>query len=70
MKYPKLFQFFILLFGLLLAACQAVPLLETTFLPASLRFSGERAFELESDFVTRFLYRHSGQPTTGWRLNG
>jgi len=66
MNSHKYFPFFILLFGVLLsfllAACQAVPPPEISFPPASLRLSGERVFDLESDFVTRFPNRHSGQP--------
>src|SRR3990172_12230549 len=66
MNSHKYFPFFILWFGVLLsfllAACQAVPPPEISFPPASLRLSGERVFDLESDFVTRFPNRHSGQP--------
>ncbi|MEX1143435.1 MAG: M28 family peptidase [Anaerolineales bacterium] len=45
----------------LLAACTAVPRPEASYDPAALRFSGEQAFATETEFVTNFPYRHSGQ---------
>ncbi len=47
----------------LLAACSSVPQPEASYDPAALRFSGEQAFATESEFVTSFPYRHSGQIT-------
>ena len=47
---------------LLLSACSAVPATKSTYDTAQLRFFGERALEIEADFVQRFPYRSSGQP--------
>lgn len=48
--------------GLVLASCQAQPAPTVAFEPQDLRFSGERAMELETEFVLQFPHRHSGQP--------
>ncbi len=50
------------LVGLLLAACVPAVSPEVAYDPASLRFSGERALAIETDFVARFPDRDSGQP--------
>lgn len=48
--------------ALLLAACSPAPQPATAYDPASLRFSGQRAFEIEAGFVQQFPNRSSGQP--------
>jgi hypothetical protein len=50
------------LFIAVLVACSPVSQPEILYDPASLQFSGERAFEVESQFVAQFPNRHSGQP--------
>ncbi len=64
-------SFFFLAF--LLTACTPAPEIEVSYDPADLQFSGERAFELESEFVTRFVNRDSGQPNNRlaveWLIN-
>ena len=47
---------------LFLAACTPVPAPEISYDPEVLRFSGERALAIETEFVTRFPDRDSGQP--------
>src|SRR5512139_499531 len=47
---------------LLLTACQAEAAPAATYDPSSLRFSGERSLDLETQFVTQFPNRQSGQP--------
>jgi hypothetical protein len=47
---------------LVLAACAPVASPEIAYDPDDLRFSGERALAIETDFVTRFPDRDSGQP--------
>ena len=61
---PKKFltTVFISLLSVLLAACSAAPEPRINLEPGSLRFSGERAFQIEEEFVTKFPHRHSGQP--------
>ena len=54
--------YFFMLFCLALTSCQAEAAPTNSFDPAGLRFSGERALDLETEFVTRFTGRHSGQP--------
>jgi MFS family permease len=44
----------------LLAACSPASSPPITYEPAQLRFSGERAYAVEEEFVTRFTNRHSG----------
>ncbi len=51
-----------MILGLLLTACQAEPAPTINFDPTEIQFSGQRAFEIETEFVTRFPRRHSGQP--------
>jgi len=51
---------FVTLF-ILLSACSPAPVTKSTVDPADLRFSGERALAIETDFVRRFPYRSSGQ---------
>lgn len=53
---------FLMLFGLLLTACQAQETPNIAHESGSLQFSGERALEIETEFVTLFPNRHSGQP--------
>jgi hypothetical protein len=45
-----------------LTACSPVAQPTATYDPATLRFSGERALAIETEFVTQFPLRHSGQP--------
>jgi hypothetical protein len=51
-----------LLLSGLLVACSPAPESRLNYDPATLRFSGERAFALQSNFVQRFPNRHSGRP--------
>jgi len=53
---------FVMILGLLLTACQAQKTPPITYDAGKLQFSGERALEVETDFVTQFPGRHSGQP--------
>ena len=48
--------------GLFLSACQAEEVPPVSYDPGQLKFSGGRAFEIETEFVTQFPGRHSGQP--------
>jgi len=53
----------LLLFALLilwLTACSPTSSPPITYEPTQLRFSGERAYAIEEEFVTRFTNRHSG----------
>jgi hypothetical protein len=55
----------LLLFALLflaLTACSPQAQPQASFDPAAIRFDGEQAFSIETEFVTRFPNRHSGQP--------
>ena len=45
-----------------LAACVPVAAPEITYDPNELRFSGDEALAIETDFVARFPDRDSGQP--------
>lgn len=58
--------------GIALTACQAQHIPETVIEPAQMRFSGQRALALETEFVTNFPSRQSGQPNNrlaaGWLL--
>lgn len=49
---------------LLLCSCTAVPDVKTSYDPAKLRFDGERAYAIESQFVSQFPNRSSGQPNS------
>ncbi len=49
---------------LLLAGCEKSDLPEYTFDPGQLSFSGEKALETETLFVTAFPYRSSGMPNS------
>lgn len=51
---------FLLLIVIVLAACAPAPRMELSFDPSELRFSGEKAYELEEEFVTTYKYRVSG----------
>ncbi len=42
-----------------LSACAVKPDVQMSYDPGALRFSGDRAMELEREFVTRFPNRHS-----------
>ncbi|HSR47306.1 MAG TPA: M28 family peptidase [Anaerolineales bacterium] len=58
-------RYFILLASgavFLLAACTPVETPEITYNPGDLRFSGDTALAIETDFVTRFPNRDSGEP--------
>ncbi len=52
----------ILLFALSLAACSPQAQPQALIDPAVIQFDGEQAFAIETEFVTRFTNRHSGQP--------
>jgi hypothetical protein len=52
----------ICLAALLLTACASVATPEIAYDAAALRFSGEAALAIETDFVTRFPDRDSGEP--------
>jgi len=62
MSKNRLLFFASLAFSVLAAACATVPEPEVGYDPADLRFDGDKAFAVETDFVTRFPTRHSGQP--------
>ena len=49
---------------LFLTACSAAPDLEASYDPASLRFDGEQAYQIEEEFVTSFPNRVSGTEKT------
>ena len=61
MFHTRNLTIFLMLAGLLTTACQAQATPQIGFDPADLKFSGGRAFEIETEFVTRFPDRHSGQ---------
>ena len=46
----------------LLSACSPAPEVNSNYDVDALHFSGERALELETEFVTQFPHRDSGQP--------
>jgi hypothetical protein len=52
----------ILLIALTLAACSPQAQPQAQIDPSMIRFDGEQAFAIETEFVTRFPNRHSGQP--------
>ena len=52
----------LVLLPLTLSGCGPAPEIAATYDPASLRFSGERALEIEAGFVQQFPNRSSGQP--------
>jgi hypothetical protein len=52
----------VFVFLALISACSAAPQANIAYDPEDLSFSGERALELETQFVTQFPYRDSGQP--------
>lgn len=62
MFHRRTVTFFLISLGLLLTACQAEQPPAVTYKPGNLQFSGERALEIETEFVTQFPGRHSGQP--------
>ena len=49
---------------MLLSACSAAPEMEANYDLEALRFNGEHAYAIESQFVGQFPYRHSGQPNS------
>ena len=49
---------------LLLTACSAAPDLQASYDPTDLRFDGERAYQIEDEFVTAFPNRVSGSEQT------
>jgi hypothetical protein len=53
---------FMLISGVLLVACVAAPVTNSTYDVSALRFSGEDALATEAQFVQNFPYRSSGQP--------
>ena len=50
------------LFILLLAGCATAPDPQISYDPSALQFDGDLAFATETEFVTQFPNRHSGQP--------
>ena len=61
MNIQKKFTFvivFLILFSI--TACSPAPENKINFDPNSIRFDGDRAFDIESEFVTQFTNRHSG----------
>lgn len=61
MNIQKKFIFVIVLLILLsITACSPSPENKINFDPNSIRFDGNRAFDIESEFVTQFTNRHSG----------
>ncbi len=57
-----------IVFLILGTACQAVPEPQIAYDPAALRFSGEQAFALETEYVNLFPDRQNGKPNN--RLAG
>lgn len=53
---------FVIILAFLLAACSAAPEFEASYDPTTLRFDGDRAYEIEVDFVGKFPNRSSGRP--------
>lgn len=51
---------FLLLIALFLSACSPAPEVPAQFDPQAVRFSGERAYEIEQEFVTTHVNRVSG----------
>ncbi len=51
-----------IVFLILGTACQAVPEPQIAYDPAALRFSGEQAFALETEYVNLFPDRQNGKP--------
>jgi len=49
-----------LVLSLLITGCKAQSAPQISYNPESLSFSGERAYALEAEFVTRYTNRHSG----------
>jgi len=60
-RTPKLMIVLVLLV-LLSSACQAQEVPPVSYDATQLKFSGEQAFAIETEFVTQFPNRHSGQP--------
>ena len=54
----------LMLAGLAISGCVAAPRIEAAFDPADLKFSAQRAFALETAFVTDFPARHTGTPNS------
>jgi hypothetical protein len=54
--------FLVSIVALILAACSAAPQTQVSYDPASVRFDGQRAYDLENTYVTQFTNRSSGQP--------
>ena len=50
----------IVIISLLLIGCTSAPEIEVGYDPATLRFDGQTAFDLEKEFVTTFTNRDSG----------
>jgi hypothetical protein len=62
MSWLRRFSSFVVALTCLLAACSPAASTGSTLVPVTLHFNGERALAIETDFVQRFRYRHSGQP--------
>ncbi len=60
-RLPRLLMFVAAL-GILSTACQSQPAPTSTFDSQAIQFSGARALQTETEFVTAFPNRHSGQP--------
>jgi len=64
MKRTGYFMMILVLFGLTLTACSAAPSTNITYDPDEIKFSGEKAYIIEEEFVTKFPNRDSGQPNS------
>ena len=61
----------LLILALTLAACSPAPDVPAQYDPSEMQFSGERAFEIEEEFVTTHINRVSGtNESHGWQQNG
>ena len=60
MTHKSLFMLIVFTVGLVMTACSPVPEPEIQYDPATLQFSGKRAYEIEEAFVTTHTHRVSG----------
>lgn len=61
-KRTNLMICIVIILAILLAACSAAPDMQASYDPTTLRFDGQRAYEIEEEFVGKFPYRSSGMP--------
>lgn len=54
--------YLVLILAVLLSGCTTAPEIQTSYNPAALRFDGQRAYQIEEEFVQSFPNRASGQP--------